>query len=137
MKKFDIDIPADYQDSGTTCVRVVDYEDKETHKLVINGDLKVTDREEIEIQFDYPLSNAARFTFTNKGGFTILDMFRVIHQGYDEIYRSEDDPGYIPGMLNRNAGDGPYGIWGHYMSDLFIEEVVQVSPGRFTLGMGS
>jgi hypothetical protein len=102
---------------------------------------EVTPLNLIQIQFEYPLNNPVTFEFENKGGFKALDFLRCVHEVYSRIYQEEDsavgNPGYIPGMYNRAASDGPYGIWGHYMEDLWFEGAVETSPGEFELMIGS
>src|ERR1035441_38239 len=79
----------------------------------------VTKSEEISIFFDYPLTNPVVLSFKHKGGFTRKDFANVVHKGYKKIYKAESDPGYVKGMMNRSTSSGPYGIWGHYMEDLY------------------
>jgi hypothetical protein len=31
------------------------------------------------------------------------------------------DPGTYERLYNRRKSDGPYGIWGHYLEELFLE----------------
>jgi hypothetical protein len=107
-----------------------------------NGDnFLVTAQDYITIEFDYPLDRSASFTFSQQGGFRALDFLRCVFKGYSQIYQEEHnavgDMGPIPGMLNRAASDGPYGIWGHYMEDLWFEGATETAPGHFTLAIGS
>src|ERR1019366_10516912 len=64
----------------------------------------VTHHESITIHFDYPLQRPVTFTFESAGGFTLVDLFRCIHEGYTRIYTSEP-LSYCPG-----ESKGPYGI---------------------------
>ena len=77
--------------------------------------------------FTYPLKNKVSFEYTNKDGFTRMDLFRCIYEGYKEIYETEEkdagDPGTYEKLYNRKHSQGRYGIWGHYIVDLRIEGV--------------
>lgn len=93
---------------------------------IIGGDEKVILAHTITIEYDYPLSVKVRFTHTRKGGWTRNALARAIQKDYKRIYREEDagvgkPTGNIPGMLNRDFSDGPYGIWGHDIGDLVVE----------------
>lgn len=124
-------------DEWESCVRVVDYPERGQLDLV-NPNEMVTGLEKLVIEFDYPLSNPTALEFTSRGGFSRLNLFRCIYEGYKRIYDVEDgDPGNIPGMLNHATSDGPFGIWGHSMGDLFIEGVEINDDGTVKLHMGS
>ena len=60
-----------------------------------------------------------------------------MYEGYKKIYAAEEDPGTEDPVLNRGRSEGPYGIYGHYLEDLILESVVEIAPGKFTLGIGS
>ncbi len=123
-----------------SCVQVADYLDRSKLDLVDPNE-KVTDLERLNITFDYPLTTPVVIGFSNAGGFTRMDLFRVIYEGYKSIYDREEiacgKTDNIPGMLNRQTSGGPFGIWGHYMGDLFIEAVEIYDDGTVELGMGS
>ena len=98
--------------------------------------------ETISIKFSYPLENKVSFEYHNKGGFTRLDLFRCIYEGYKDIYEAEEkevgDPGTYRMLYNRKQSKGKYGIWGHYMNDLRIEGIIYDSKERFIeLSIGS
>ncbi len=135
-----------WKNDPTTCVRVCEY--PEFMNKNDNGDSKLIDpdeliinRRKIKIKFSYPLSNPTHITFQSKNGFTRKDLFRVIYEGYKRIYDEEErvdkDPGMISGMPNRATSQGPFGIWGHVMKDLFIEGVIDCGNGKYELSMGS
>lgn len=105
--------------------------------LIKDADELITKKKEIVIKFDYPLSTPAEMKFKSTKGFTRKKIFECIHKGYKKIYASEKDPGHIPGMYNRKTSEGKYGIWGHDIGDLVVEEVQQTKPGYFTLSIGS
>jgi len=104
-----------------------------TGNLIAANDM-VTNRTTITIRFSYPLTKAVEFQTTSDTGFTKLDLFRAIYNGYKTIYTAEKDPGTMKGpLLNRAKSKGPYGIYGHYMTDLVLDSVDEVRPGYFEL----
>ena len=100
----------------------------------------ITKAKEITIHFNYPLDNAADFTFKSKNGFTRKKFYECIAKGYKRIYREEEaddgNPGHISGMYNRATSNGRYGIWGHDIGDLVIEGVEKRGK-KFHLYIGS
>lgn len=75
----------------------------------------------ITIEFDYPNQRTARFTFCRPTGFTRMDLLACIYKGYDTIYKDV-----------RN-----YHVFGHGISDLYIEAIIWKSHGLYALAMGS
>ncbi len=108
---------------------------------LFNADELMTPLKVLRIEFDYPLSNPVTFTFKKPNGFTRLDLFRAVYDGYTAIYAAEEaDCGKtenIPGLLNRQLSEGPFGIWGHDLEDLAIEEIKIKDNGDVTLSIGS
>ncbi len=108
---------------------------------IINPHELVTKLEQLEILFDYPITNPVKITAKQKCGFTRLELYKAIHVGYKFIYDTEKrqagDPGDAPGMANRMRSDGSFGIWGHSMTDLVIEAVHISDDGSVNLGIGS
>ena len=142
MKTFEIEHAADWDDNEPHPVRVEDYDGAETYLALIDGDEIVVESPEIEIVFDYPLEQAVTLSFSNDDSpFTRRDFWRAVYEGYTQIYREEDEAvgetGPIPGMFNRATSEGPHGIWGHDMGDLYIEGVTEVGHNKFELLMGS
>ena len=88
--------------------------------------------EHIYTSITYPVSNPARFKITVTRGVDVtygilLYAYTLSYQKMYEIEskhgktKKEKDnshPGYISGMLNRDLSTGPYGIWGHDITDL-------------------
>jgi hypothetical protein len=73
------------------------------------------------ITIDYPLSKPyVGLIVAGTKGMTRRKLVEEIIRCYKEIYASEEDPGNIPGMLNRQTSEGPYGIWGHDLGDLML-----------------
>lgn len=151
MADFQIDVIAmkGTKEEYITCPQVCSFLEHLAQKTIgtpsdeelINPDTIVVAQDEITITFDYPLERPAKLTFTNPGGFSRYEFFRCVYEGYKNIYAQEEsvdgDPGMIPGMLNRARSDGPYGIWGHVMSDLFLEGVIDLGCGNYELCIGS
>lgn len=136
FQNIDIQIDSEYASCPSVCDFPVVQEDQ-----IVGGNLKITDLDKIQIRFDYPLSHQVTLAFSNPDGFTRMDFFRAVYDGYVTIYAAETavagNPGLIPGMLNRNTSKGPYGIWGHCMEDLFLEGFREIDPGVFELTIGS
>ena len=143
MRQFDIDYAAEWDNGKPHCVRVVEYEDLLVGSMsVIDGDEVVTDSPQIEIVFDYPLSKAVVLPYSNGDRpLTRVEFWCAVYEGYTQIYREEDESegetDNIPGMLNRQQSEGPHGIWGHHIGDLYIECVREFAPNKFELCMGS
>lgn len=141
MTDFKIDVVRTWRNDETyiSCPHISSYE-SDIDKIVKPDEI-VAPEDTITILFDYPLSNAVELEFTNPGGFNRVQFCKAVHDGYTQIYQIEDgavgDPGMIPGMLNRQSSDGPYGIWGHVMSDLYLESIESCGDGRYKLGIGS
>lgn len=151
MTDFNINIIAQkgQEDEYTGCPRVCDFLEHFSQKELgtpcddelIDPDTIVISRDKITITFSYPLERETKLTFTNPGGFSRYDFFRCVYEGYKNIYAQEEavagNPGNIPGMLNRARSDGPYGIWGHVMEDLFLEGITDKGDGNYELVIGS
>ncbi len=116
--------PSDYK---PMCVYVVDYEDQHVINNLVNPQALLIKEETFTILFNYPLKNPVTFKYTNSGGFTRLDLFRCVHEGYKKIYETEEnDVGETEtydNLYNRKKSQGTYGIWGHYITDLRIEGI--------------
>ena len=63
--------------------------------------------------------------------FTRGELVRLIDETYREIYRMEEACQSAPtppvqerqGIINRPTSDGTFGIWGHDLNDLGIEQI--------------
>jgi hypothetical protein len=90
---------------------------KKAHRLPLGLPLG-----EYEFVYDYPLKTSASFKRHLSPAATAADLMVYGRQDYGTIYAQEEaavgNPGHITGMLNRAGSDGPYGIWGHDISDL-------------------
>jgi len=119
---------------GKQCANVVQYKEQ----VILDAldkpkELLIKDKT-ISIRFDYPLTHEVSFEYNKKDGFTRLDLFRCIYEGYIKIYETEKDetgdPGAIEGLYNRKTSKGKFGIWGHYIDELLIEGVVYDSKDK-------
>lgn len=119
---------------------LIDYNEKEIRDKIINPDDIVIKEEEIEILFDYPLSQTVLMKFHSPKGFSRIYLWKCIYDGYKKIYDEEEEDcgkvGFIEGTYNRKPSDGRYGIWGHVISDLCIEGIYN-REGIIELVMGS
>jgi len=93
----------------------------------------------IKILIDYPLTKPCTFEAKcpNPDGWTEVEFIEAVRMAYLEVYSLEEDPGLIPGLLNRAKSDGPVGIWGHGMAELFLEGAVKQEDGTWKLIVGS
>lgn len=88
----------------------------------------------------YPLTNHKIVTIIHEDGspWSEKNFIDAVCQAYKEVYEEEgEDPGHIPGMLNRARSNGPYGIWGHDISDLILTGASQNPDGSWELHVES
>jgi len=132
MKRIDLRLD---DDSTPT---VINYNVEEMRNRLVNPNKVVINDEKIQILFSYPLTNKVMFTYEKRGGFTRMDLFRLIYEGYKKIYNEEEaevgDPGIYEILYNRKESDSKYGIWGHYIDDLWIE-ILYYDPSTRILKM--
>ncbi len=107
---------------------ITDYENDERKNLLQKPNQIVIKDEKIKILFSYPLSTEVYLEYVNEGGFSRLDLWRCIYNGYKKIYDEEQEDAGNPGsvserVLNRARSFGRYGIWGHYLSELWLEGI--------------
>jgi hypothetical protein len=122
--------------------------------LMRDADERVVDAPTIRVLYKYPLTTTGPTPEEEEAGgwifeetapngkfFTRADLARAVAARYGAIYDEEAgtttvEPGYIPGMINRNRTNGRYGIWGHTISDLALRAVERdPATGVFTLGI--
>lgn len=112
---------------GWGCPTVAAYEDEVRRKSLSNPDEIIIKDEKINIEFTYPLSVRVEFEYVKKGGFSRMDLWRCIYEGYKKIYEEEEaevgDPGSYENLYNRKKSNGNYGIWGHYIEELYLESI--------------
>lgn len=83
--------------------------------------IKVTNRNQIEIAFQYPLEHPITMNFGYPGGFSLEEFCEAVRKGYQHIYDRPDE----------------YGVWGHGPDDLFLENISEEEPSLFVIGVGS
>ena len=130
------------QDSFEGCPPVVGFTELGNLLTLVGEDRVVTERKEIQIKFDYPLTNPVMLTFHSPTGFTLSKFWEAVYQGYVAIYAEEEQaspPKYDESsmLINRPTTTGKYGIRGHVIEDLALEGFVEVKPGVFELHIGS
>jgi len=131
-----------YEDGEVGTPMIRDYETEFDRNSLVDPDELVIQEEKITIEFRYPLSVKVYMEFESKRGFTNMDLFRCVYEGYKKIYDEEEaeagDPGIYEKLYNRKPSQGKYGIWGHYMNDLFLE-IIYYNPEEklCTLAIGS
>lgn len=126
----------DIEDHGTP--HIIDYADEELRNRIIDPDEIIIPDEKITLRITYPLSVKLIYEYEQKGGFSRKDLFRIIYEAYKKIYDEEQeqvgDPGTYERLYNRRKSDGPYGIWGHYLDDLYLE-FIRYDPKTKTVNL--
>jgi hypothetical protein len=95
------------------------------------------------LKIEYPLKKPCKIKFNSgSSGMTRLALAEYICVEYRRIYAEEDATitaivGQIPGMFNRSATTGKYGIWGHDIGDLMLHTAYVAPDGVITLGVDS
>lgn len=96
-----------------------------------------------QLNITYPLRTPYEhaFSVSNKG-MTRIQLVSLIVKCYRKIYQEEDSAvgkktQNIPGMLNRDTSNGPYGIWGHNIEDLMLCSATISPNGTITVGVDS
>jgi len=103
------------------------------------------DRKSINVVFDYPLKEKFEFELESPSGkgFTRGELVTAIGNRYKKIYEEEEETSKVPveslyNLMNRNDTDGKYGIGGHDLEDLSLEEVIFCpEENRYYLNIGS
>jgi hypothetical protein len=78
----------------------------------------------VRVIFSYPLSYEVELTLA--GRVDVLAFVTFVASEYERIYKEEKETTTTPvgragQLLNRNKTTGKYGIWGHDLSDLYLE----------------
>lgn len=117
---------------------------REEYDNKLPADEVVIENTEIQVEYSYPLSTRHIHIHKteNSKGFTRKELFKQIAAHYLFIYDTEDaavgPTGTVtPEMLNRGFSEGPYGIWGHYLSDLTLDHAELREDGVYELGISS
>jgi hypothetical protein len=92
--------------------------------------------------FTYPLSVSAKVEHEITPLMSAFDIMKLAAVDYAEIYQVEElaskpvaleDRGFL---INRPRTNGPYGIWGHDLSDLYFEGIL-IEGNQVTFDIGS
>lgn len=100
---------------------------------------------EFSFLLDYPMDNAALVHVSGgpEEGFSVAKLLEIIREAYEGIYLSEEGGDPAPTsqqfgevvILNRPQTEGIFGIWGHGIADLAVEEIdiYRLDNGRYTM----
>jgi len=120
---------ADYNDGKIPWIRIdspqIDI------KNLISKDEVVIPPNKITIIIDYPLSINYEFELTSSIGFTRAQLITEISKHYHKLYDEEEKTATIKTLpleqrkvYNRNTTNGKYGIWGHDIGDLVLDDII-------------
>ena len=99
-------------------------------KNLIEKDEIVIPETRITVIIDYPLSTNYKFELISEDGFTRAQLIKEISKHYYQLYDEEEKTATIKTVplkerkiYNRNQTNGKYGIWGHDIGDLVLDEI--------------
>jgi hypothetical protein len=99
-------------------------------KNLIGKDEIVIPETKLTIIIDYPLTSNYKFDLISKTGFTRTQLINEISKHYYRLYDEEEKTASIKTIplkerkiYNRNQTNGKYGIWGHDIGDLVLDEI--------------
>ena len=99
-------------------------------KNLIGKDEIVIPETKLTVIIDYPLSTSYKFGLISNGGFTRAQLITEISKHYYQLYDEEERTATIKTVplkdrkiYNRNQTNGRYGIWGHDIGDLVLDEI--------------
>lgn len=101
-------------------------------KNLIEKDKIVIHETKVIVIIDYPLSENYKFKLFSQSGFSRTQLINEITKHYYQLYEEEENTSTIKtippkerkGLVyNRNKTNGKYGIWGHDISDLVLDEI--------------
>jgi len=115
--------------------------DIKNHHLSYPDEIVIKDNWYI-MTINYPLNKPLTRKYESEKGFTMIEIINNIIETYREIYRIENETctnKVVPikervGLMNRNTTNGEFGIWGHDIENLVIEEL-HYYPQTHELGM--
>ena len=118
----------DYEDGKIPWVRI-DSPQLEMDSL-IGKDEVVVEASAVTIVLDYPLTFPHHFTIAADKRFTRAQLLKAISNEYHRIYREEESTAKTKTLpldqrkvYNRNETNGKYGIWGHDIGDLALDDI--------------
>lgn len=128
--RFDVktDNLEDYKDGIIPSIRI-DSPQVEIKNLIGRDEVVIKEKE-LTVIVDYPLSSNYKFELISKKGFTRAQLINEISNRYYQLYDEEEKTATIKTVpmqqrkiLNRNQTNGKYGIWGHDIGDLVLDEI--------------
>ena len=97
--------------------------------LLVDGDKAVIHDTAINIIIDYPLTNPYTFHLHSDTGFTRAMLLKAISKHYYLLYAEEEKTATIKTLPvkkrkieNPNQTNGKYGVWGHDIRDLMLDQ---------------
>jgi len=124
--------------------------DKLIKDILIDAEDRVINENTIKICFSYPFNDKYIIEFKSsehEGGFKRKDLVEIIINQYYKMYKEEEMTTKIQvssmgeriemGMLNRNATNGKYGIYGHDIDDLSLDSMILNTDGIWILSISS
>jgi hypothetical protein len=134
IKRIDFKVKTDdlanFEDGFIPWIEL-EHPDKDLKNL-IDKDETVINNNKVILIIDYPLTKEARFELTSSHGFTRKQLVKQIRKTYRQIYREEESsatvktipPDKRATLYNRNQTEGKYGIWGHDLGDLALDQIL-------------
>ena len=120
---------ANFEDGKIPWIRI-DSAQIEIQNLIGKDEI-VINESKVTIIVDYPLTNTYIFELTSLSGFTRTQLIYEISKQYYQLYDEEERTAKIKTLpleqrtiYNRNRTDGKYGIWGHDIGDLVLNEII-------------
>jgi hypothetical protein len=130
----------DYENGIIPSIRI-DSPQIEIENLIGKDEVVISEKE-LTVIIDYPLLTNYKFELVSKNGFTRTQLIKEISKRYHQLYDEEENSATIKtvpleqrNIYNRNQTNGKYGIWGHDIGDLVLDEifVYKNALGKITL----
>lgn len=105
-----------------------------------NGDWFFDDKINGKAYITYPLSTIVEIEI--KDVETIGELLWLIAKAYKEIYKEEDEAykqqkEEPSNLINRQKSNGKYGVWGHFLEELYFEGIDIYDNGTIDIQIGS
>ncbi len=108
------------------------YQELDPDEIVIN-------KQEISINYTFPLTNQEQITYETTGGFTRKDLSKIIMKEYKLIYDQEErtftNVDALDFNYNRLKSNGYYGIWGYHLHELYLHSLTKEEDGSYSIGI--
>ncbi len=99
-------------------------------KNLVGKDEVVIPETKLTVIIDYPVSSICKFELNSERGFTRAQLINEISRHYYQLYSEEEKttttktvPLKNRKIYNRNQTNGKYGIWGHDIGDLVLDQI--------------